>query len=118
MENTENFEQKFNIGKLVKFSIPSILMMLVLSLYQCIDGLFVSNFVDTNGLGAINIVYPFIFLGLGISLMIGTGGSAIIGKTLGEKKREEANSIFTFIIIFYTCHNNYLLHLITLIYHL
>jgi putative MATE family efflux protein len=69
-------------------------------MYQCVDGLFVSNFVDTNGLGAINIVYPFIFLGLGISLMIGTGGSALIGKALGEKNYKEANSIFTLIVVF------------------
>ena len=94
------FDRKFNIAKLLKFSIPSMLMMMILSMYQCVDGLFVSNFVDTNGLGAINIVYPFIFIGLGISLMIGTGGSALIGKALGEQKREEANSIFTFILIF------------------
>ena len=94
------FDQKFNIAKLLKFSVPSIFMMLVLSMYQSIDGLFVSNFVDTNGLGAINIVYPFIFIGLGISLMIGTGGSALIGKYLGEKKSNEANSVFTFIVLF------------------
>lgn len=94
------FDQKFNISKIIKFSIPSILMMMVLSLYQCVDGLFVSNFVDTNGLGAINIVYPFIFIGLGIALMIGTGGSAIIGKALGEKKNKEANSIFSFLVLF------------------
>ena len=94
------FEQKFNIPKLIKFSVPSIFMMLVLALYQCIDGLFVSNFVDTNGLGAINIVYPIIFIGLGIALMIGSGGSALIGKALGEKKQKEANSIFTFIVAF------------------
>lgn len=94
------FNQKFNIAKLVKFSMPSIFMMLILSLYQCVDGLFVSNCVDTNGIGAINIVYPYIFIGLGIALMIGTGGSALIGKALGEKKVKEANSIFTFIVLF------------------
>ena len=92
------FEQKFNTAKLLKFSFPSIIMMLVLSMYQCVDGLFVSNYVDTNGLGAINIVYPFIFVGLGISLMLGSGGSALIGKALGEGKKENANSIFTFLI--------------------
>lgn len=97
------FEQKFNTAKIIKFSIPSILMMVVLSLYQCADGLFVANFVDTNGLGAINIVYPFIFIGLGIALMIGTGGSAVIGKLLGEKKNDEANSIFTFLVIVSLC---------------
>lgn len=100
MTTNNVFNQKFNIAKLVKFSIPSMFMMMVLSLYQCVDGLFVSNYVDTNGLGAINIVYPVIFLGLGIALMIGTGGSALIGKALGEKKQEEANSIFTFIVLF------------------
>ena len=99
MSTTNTFDQKFNTRKLIKFSIPSILMMMVLSMYQCIDGLFVSNFVDTNGLGAINIVYPFIFIGLGISLMISTGGSALIGKALGEKKIKEANSIFSFLIV-------------------
>ena len=46
-----NFDRKFNIAKLLRFSIPSMLMMMILSMYQCIDGLFVSNFVDTNGLG-------------------------------------------------------------------
>ena len=100
MANVNAFEGKFNITRLIKFSIPSILMMMVLSLYQCVDGLFVSNYVDTNGLGAINVVYPFIFIGLGIALMISTGGSALIGKALGEKKREEASSIFTFLVLF------------------
>ena len=66
MKKSNAFDQKFNTIKLIRFSIPSIFMMLILSIYQCVDGLFVSNFVDTNGLGAINIVYPFIFLGLGI----------------------------------------------------
>lgn len=99
MVETNIFNQKFNISKLIKFSLPSILMMLILALYQCVDGLFVSNFVDTNGLGAINIVYPFIFVGLGISLMIGTGGSALVGKALGEKNQQKANAIFTFLVV-------------------
>ena len=93
-----SFEQKFNITKLLKFSFPSIFMMLVLSMYQCIDGLFVANYVDTNAIGAINIVYPFIFIGLGISLMIGSGGSALVGKLLGEGNRKKANSTFSFIV--------------------
>ena len=98
MENINIFEQKFNISRLIKFSIPSIIMMFVLSMYQCVDGLFVSNFVNTNAIGAINIVYPFIFIGLGISLMLGTGGSALIGKALGEGDKDKANSLFTFLI--------------------
>ena len=93
------FEQKFNTATLFKFSLPNIIMMFVLSMYQCVDGLFVSNFVDTNGLGAINIVYPFIFIGLGISLMLGSGGSALIGKALGESNKEKANSTFTFLTV-------------------
>ena len=98
MESVNVFEQKFNISRLLKFSFPSIIMMFILSMYQCVDGLFVSNFVDTNGLGAINIVYPFIFIGLGVSLMLGSGGSALIGKALGEGRKERANSIFTFVV--------------------
>lgn len=98
MENVNFFEQKFNIPRILKFSLPSIVMMFILSMYQCVDGLFVSNFVDTNGLGAINIVYPFIFIGLGVSLMLGSGASALIGKVLGEGSREKANSIFSFVI--------------------
>ena len=100
MSEAHIFAQKFNIKKILKFSIPSMFMMVILSMYQTIDGLFVSNFVDINGLGAINIVYPFIFIGLGIALMIGSGGSALIGKFLGEGNTAKANSTFTFLVVF------------------
>ena len=98
MKNVNVFKHKFNISRLLKFSIPSIIMMFVLSMYQCIDSLFVSNFVSTNAIGVINIVYPFIFIGLGISLMLGTGGSALIGKALSEGNNDKTYSLFTFLI--------------------
>ena len=98
MDNNILFDQKFNILSLMKFSLPSIIVMLILSMYQFVDGFFVSNFIDTSALGAINIVYPVILIGSGISLMIGSCGSILIAKTLGEGNKEKANSIFSFLI--------------------
>lgn len=97
MSNT--FEKKITAKMLLQFSLPSIIMMMFFSLYTIIDGMFVSIFVGSDALGAINIVYPIIALCLGISVMVASGGSAIIGKKLGEKKDIEAKSIFTFLIV-------------------
>lgn len=98
MNNSLN--KNYNAWKLLKFAFPSIIMMVFFSMYTIIDGLFVSNFVGTTALGAINIVYPVIALGLGISIMIASGGSALIAKKMGEKKDDEARSLFSFLIFF------------------
>lgn len=91
---------KIGILKIIKIVLPSILMMIFLSLYTMLDGAFVSRFVNTDALSAINIVYPYVNFILGISIMLGTGGCALIMKKMGEAKEEEAKSDFSLLILF------------------
>lgn len=88
----------FNYSKLLKFVLPSILMMICTSVYSVVDGLFVSNFVGKTHFAAINLTMPFIMGVVTIGFMIGTGGSAIVAKTLGEGKKEKANEYFTMLM--------------------
>ena len=97
MENS--ISQKFNFRKLIMFTIPSIMMLIFTSLYSIVDGVFVSRFVSTDALSAVNIVYPFINIIMGIGVMFASGGSAVIAKKLGEKREEEAKRNFTLIIL-------------------
>ncbi len=88
----------FNYNNLLKFVLPSILMMICTSIYGVVDGLFVSNFVGKTHFAAVNLIMPF-FMGIvTIGFMIGTGGSAIVAKTLGEGKKQKANEYFTMLI--------------------
>ena len=89
----------FTYQRLLHFCLPSIVMMIFTSIYGVVDGLFVSNFVGKIPFAAINLVMPFImFLG-GFGFMIGTGGSALIAKTLGEGRHKLANRYFSMLII-------------------
>ena len=81
--------QHFTYGKLLKFVFPSIVMMIFTSIYSVVDGLFVSNFVGKTAFASINLIMGF---------MMGTGGSAIVAKTLGEGKPEKANEYFSLIV--------------------
>ena len=94
-----SISQEFNFISLIKFTIPSISMMIFTSLYGIVDGIFVSRFVSTQALSAFNIIYPFINVVIGIGVMLATGASAIIAKKLGEKKDDEARRNFTFIVL-------------------
>lgn len=84
---------------LIKFTLPTIIMMVFFSLYTIIDGIFVSRYIGSNALSAINIVYPVICILIGISVMMATGGSAIVAKFIGEAKDKEARESFTLITI-------------------
>ena len=88
----------FTYKKLFRFVLPSIVMMVFTSIYGVVDGLFVSNFVGKTPFAAINLIMPFIMILGGIGFMIGTGGSALVSKTLGEGDRERANKYFTMLI--------------------
>ena len=91
MEKEENILGKEKIGKLMlKFSIPAIISMLVNSLYNIVDQIFIGRGVGYLGNGATNVVFPLVILGLGFSLMIGDGTSAYLSLKLGEKKKKEA----------------------------
>ena len=74
----------FNYRRLFRFTMPSIVMMIFTSIYGVVDGLFVSNFVGKTPFAAINLVMPFIMILGGVGFMIGTGGSALVSKTMGQ----------------------------------
>lgn len=88
----------FTYHRLLRFVLPSIVMMVFTSIYGVVDGLFVSNYVGKTPFAALNLIYPFIAVLGAAGFMLGTGGSAYVGKTLGEGKKEEANRYFSFLI--------------------
>lgn len=90
----------FTYSKLLRFVFPSIIMMIFTSIYGVVDGLFVSNFAGKTAFASINLIMPFVMILGGIGFMIGTGGTALVSKVLGEGKKEKANKIFTMMIIF------------------
>lgn len=90
----------YGYRRLVFSSIPSILMMLVGSIYSVVDGLFVSNFVGTTAFAALNIIWPAVMLIGALGLMVGTGGSALVSKIMGEGNRFRADAVFSMLIRF------------------
>lgn len=88
----------FSYRRLLSFCLSPIIMMVFTSIYGVVDGLFVSNFVGKVPFAAINLVMPFIMILGGVGFMVGTGGSALVAKTLGEGNREQANRYFTMMI--------------------
>ena len=88
----------FTIRKLLRFVLPSIVMMVFTSIYGVVDGLFVSNFVGKTPFAAINLVMPFLMILGGFGFMIGTGGSALVAKTMGAGDNETANRYFSMLI--------------------
>ena len=93
MEQEENILGKEKIGKLIrKFSIPCIISMLVNSLYNIVDQIFIGQGVGYLGNGATNVVFPLVMIGLAFSLMLGDGASAYLSLKLGEKKKKEAET--------------------------
>ena len=93
-----NISEHFTYKTLIKFTLPTIIMMIFTSIYGIVDGLFVSNIVGSSGFAAINLIMPLIMMIGTIGFMIGTGGSAIISKTLGEGDKVEANKYFSMLV--------------------
>lgn len=99
METENVYLKPITLKNIMKFALPTIAMSLFMAFYTMVDGLFVSNLIGTNALSAINLSAPIISLVTAISTMLATGGSAVIMKKAGEKKQQEANENFTFLII-------------------
>lgn len=97
-KNPIQLSDHFTYGKLFRFTLPSIVMMLFISIYGVVDGLFVSNFVGKTAFAAINLVMPFVMVIGGVGFMIGTGGTALVSRVLGEGKRVLANRYFTMMV--------------------
>lgn len=93
-----SLSEHFNYSKLLKFTLPSIMMMIFTSIYGVVDGLFVSNIVGKTAFTAVNFIMPVLMILGTVGFMFGTGGSALVSKTLGEGKRDKANNIFSLIV--------------------
>lgn len=89
----------FTYKKLLRFTLPSMLTLILISLYTVVDGLFVSNFVGKVEFAALNLIFPFIMVLGGVGFMFGTGGSALVAMTLGQKEKKRAHQYFTMIIL-------------------
>ncbi len=90
--------EHFTYKKMIQFVLPSIVMMIFTSIYGVIDGLFVSNFVGKTAFAAINLIMPLLMGLSALGFMIGTGGSAIVSKALGEGRRDLANQYFSMLV--------------------
>lgn len=88
----------FTYRRLLRFTLPSITMMIFTSIYGVVDGFFVSNYVGKTPFAAVNFIMPFLMILGGVGFMFGTGGSALISKTLGEGDPQRANRIFSLLI--------------------
>ena len=89
----------FGYRKLLRFTLPSIATMIFTSIYSVVDGVFVSNFVGKTPFAAVNLMMPFLYLIGVVGSMLGTGGSALVAKTLGEGDHPKANRIFSMLIV-------------------
>ena len=88
----------FTYKRLFRFAIPSILMMLFTSIYGVVDGFFVSNYVGKTAFAAVNFIMPVLMILGAFGFMFGTGGSALVSKTLGEGNAEKAKSLFSMLV--------------------
>lgn len=90
----------FTYRSLLRFTLPSIAMMIFTSIYGVVDGYFVSNFVGKTSFAAVNFIMPFLMILGAIGFMFGTGGSALVSKTMGEGNKERANRDFSLFVYF------------------
>ena len=103
MKSRIHLSEHFTYSKLLRFTLPSIVMNIFLSLYIIVDGYFVANFVGKTEFAAINLIMPVLGILGTIGYMFGVGGSALIAKTLGEKNQEQANRLFSLIVLVSAC---------------
>lgn len=88
----------FTVGRLLRFTFPSIVMMIFTSIYGVVDGFFVSNFAGKTAFAAVNFIFPFLMILGTVGFMFGTGGSALVSCTLGARDEQRANRIFSLLI--------------------
>ncbi len=92
-------DRDYGVFLLFRYAVPSMLSLLFLSLYQMVDAIFIANFIGENALAALNIVYPVISVMIAVTLMLSTGGSAIVAKKMGEGKQRESKEDFAVIML-------------------
>ena len=96
---SNSIAKDFKFFSLLRFALPTMVMMIFMSLYSIVDGIFISRLLGTNALSAANIVYPVISIVFAVGIMLSTGGSALIAKKLGEGKEKEAREDFSFLTL-------------------
>ena len=97
-----NLSEHFTYKKLIKFTLPTIIMMIFTSIYGVVDGIFVSNCAGSDAFAAVNLILPAVMILGTIGFMMGTGGSALVSKTIGEGNKEKANRYFSMLIYLLT----------------
>ena len=90
----------FTYGKLLRFTLPSIVMMVFTSIYSVVDGFFISNFAGKTAFAALKLIWPFLMILGGMGFMIGTGGTALVSRCLGAGKKERARRYFSMLVEF------------------
>lgn len=95
----QSLSKKFTFGSLILFALPTTIMMIIMSLYTIVDGIFISRFVSTNALSSLNIVYPLINVAMGIGIMLSTGSNAIVARKMGQGNPDGARKTFTAIVV-------------------
>lgn len=88
----------FSYRKILRFTLPSVGMLIFSSIYSVVDGFFVSNFVGKTPFAAVNFIFPFLMILGGLGFMVGAGGSALVSKTMGERDMAKANRIFSLLV--------------------
>ncbi len=101
MKNRIQLSDHFTYGRLFRFTLPSIGMMIFTSIYGVVDGFFVSNYAGKTPFAAINLIYPLLSIFSTVGFIFGTGGSALVAKTFGEGEREKGNRYFSLFV--YVC---------------
>ncbi len=99
MNTSSPLAKNFSMSKLLKYTMPSMIMMIFMSTYSIIDGVFVSAFVGEGALAAVNLVMPLLGIVIAVGLMFATGGNAVIAKLLGQAKQRQAQEFLTVIYI-------------------
>ena len=92
---TIQLSDHFTYSRLVRFTLPSIAMMIFTSIYGVVDGIFVSNFAGKTAFAAINLIIPYLMVFGTLGFMVGTGGTALVSMTLGMGDRKKANELFS-----------------------
>lgn len=100
MKTAIQLSDHFTYNKLLRFTFPSIVMMVFTSIYGVVDGFFVSNYAGKTAFASLNLIYPFVMILGGMGFMIGTGGTALVSLVLGTGSREKANRYFSMMISF------------------
>lgn len=93
-----SLSEHFTYGKLLKFTFPSMIMMILSSIYGVVDGVFISNFIGAEAFAAVNLIMPFLMIFGAVGFMLGTGGSALVAFTLGTGNERKAKEIFSLLI--------------------